>query len=217
MAKDKKTKKEKKNTVKLPKFGVAEDILMGDEESLPAGALVSEVEEVVEKDSISKRGNEEKTVPISAEDELIGEIVVESSKYVTFFLGKEEYGLPIERIKEIIYVKDIKIVPNSPEDVVGVINLRGTILPVIDLKKKLNMGSSKVKSKSRIIVVEELPDNMGLLVDSVPQVVKISSEQIIPSAEEVVKELDGYIKDVARLEEQIVILLNIDRLFISGN
>jgi purine-binding chemotaxis protein CheW len=103
-------------------------------------------------------------------------------KYLTFKLGDEEYGLEILRVREIIGLMPITAVPRTPEAVRGVINLRGKIIPVLDLRQKFGMGRVEDTELTCVIVVDAdvkgLPAQMGLLVDSVSEVVDVLDDQV---------------------------------------
>lgn len=130
---------------------------------------------------------------------------------VTFALG-EEYGVLINQVQEIIRVGNVTIVPNSPSYMEGVINLRGKILPVLNLRKKLKIVESGLTKKSRIVVTEVGGKLLGLLVDSVSHVIKVS-ETLVEGAPDEVLEVDtDYITGVCKLPNRLVILLDLEKL-----
>lgn len=174
----------------LPQFGLAEDVL---------GAGSPREEASAEKVPKPAGGNGE-----SAEEALM--------KFVTFYLEKEEYALPISEVQEINRVIDITRVPNAPEHVMGVINLRGKIVPVIELKHRLKLGETQVDKDSRIVVVEYGSRILGMMVDRVSQVLNIASSQIEDTPEEVVKLPEEFVKGVAKIEDRMVILLNLEQI-----
>lgn len=133
-------------------------------------------------------------------------------KYVTFFLGREEYGLPISDVQEINRAVEITRVPNSPDHVMGVINLRGKIVPVVELKKRLKLGATIVDKDSRIVVVEQGSKVLGLMVDRVSQVLHISSDQIEKAPEEAVQVQEDYIKGIGKFDGRMIILLELERI-----
>lgn len=133
-------------------------------------------------------------------------------KFVTFFLEGEEYALPISQVQEIMRVGEITRVPNSPDHVKGVMNLRGRIIPVIELKKRLNIGEAVIDMNSRIVVVENGLKVLGLMVDKVAQVMNITADQIDKAPEEVVQVQENYIKGVGKTDERMVILLDLDQI-----
>jgi purine-binding chemotaxis protein CheW len=132
-------------------------------------------------------------------------------RIVTFSLD-EQYGIPISQVQEIIRISSITRIPNSPSHMEGVINLRGRILPVLNLRKRLKMPVSDITRKSRIIVTEINHKEIGLLVDAVLQVIKVPSELIDNAPEEVLDIDSDYITGVCRLTKGLVILLDLERL-----
>lgn len=130
---------------------------------------------------------------------------------VTFNMG-EEYGVRIKQVQEIIRVGNITIVPNSPSYMEGVINLRGKVLPVLNLRKKLRLSDNGTTKNSRIVVTEVNSKVLGLLVDSVSHVMKVQAD-LIESAPEEVLEIDtDYITGVCKLPHRLIILLDLEKL-----
>lgn len=130
---------------------------------------------------------------------------------VTFSLG-ERYGVDIAQVQEIIRVGNITVVPNCPSYMDGVINLRGKILPVLNLRRKLGIAGAGVTKNSRIVVTEVNGKLLGLLVDSVSHVIKVSAEVVESTPEEVLEADTDYITGVCKLPERIIILLDLERL-----
>ncbi len=130
---------------------------------------------------------------------------------VTFLLDKEEYGITISKAREIIKVPDITRVPQTPKHVRGVTNLRGRVIPVVELRTLLGLQASKLSEHSRIIIIEIHDRSLGILVDMVNQVLKIPISIITKPPEEVVSTQTEFISGVARLDKRLVILLNLDR------
>jgi purine-binding chemotaxis protein CheW len=132
---------------------------------------------------------------------------------VTFFLGDEEYGLDVRIVQEIIRVLDTTPVPRAPVHVKGVINLRGHIIPVVDLKLKLRLGEVDIKSRNaRIVVTKTLDRFIGLLVDGASQVLKVPVSLVDAAPEEIVEIDADYIRGVAKLENRLIILMNLDNI-----
>lgn len=134
---------------------------------------------------------------------------------VGFTVGKEEFCVDILKVQEIIRMVPITAMPNAPDYVEGVINLRGKIIPVIDFRKRFHIfdGSDGDEESRRIIVVSFGPVNVGIIVDKVSQVLKIGGEQISPTPD-VVRGYDSdYIRGVARVGERLIILLELEQLF----
>ena len=130
---------------------------------------------------------------------------------VTFTLG-EEYGVPIHQVQEIIRVSGVTKVPNSPPYMDGVINLRGRILPVLNLRKRLNLVPRDTGRAARIVVTEVGEKVIGLLVDGVSHVVKMPSESVEAPPEEVLEVDTDYITGVGKLKDRLIILLDLERL-----
>jgi purine-binding chemotaxis protein CheW len=130
---------------------------------------------------------------------------------VTFNLG-EEYGVPINQVQEIVRVGSITTVPNSPSYMEGVINLRGKVLPVLNLRKRLKLSLQDISKASRIIVTEVGSKVIGLLVDSVSHVIKVQSDFIETAPEEVLEVDTDYITGVGKLQNRLIILLDLEKL-----
>jgi len=131
---------------------------------------------------------------------------------VSFKVGTEEFGVDILKVQEINRMLKITKVPNAPDFVEGVVNLRGRIIPVIDLRKRLSIESKVHDNKTRIVVVDILGNIVGFIVDEVNEVLRISKD-IIENPPELVSQVDSdFITSVAKLEDRIIILLDLDNL-----
>lgn len=134
-------------------------------------------------------------------------------KYLTFVLGDEEYGLEILKVREIIGVMAITVVPRTPEFIRGVINLRGKIIPVVDLRAKFNMEIIETTKETCIIVVDVVLNDetveMGILVDKVSEVLDISSEAIEDPPSFGSSFNEQFIMGMAKAKDSVKILLNI--------
>lgn len=131
---------------------------------------------------------------------------------VGFRIGRETFGLPIAMVREIVRVPDITSVPNVPDYVEGVINLRGRIIPVIDLRKRFGQKSLEADKRNRIVVVEVDTRALGLLVHSASEVLKVPPSEI-ESPQNVFQEGElSYVSGVAKLNGRLVILINLQRL-----
>ena len=131
---------------------------------------------------------------------------------VTFNIGGEEFGVEILTVQEIIRMMQITRVPKAPDFVEGVINLRGKVIPVIDLRKRFGMDSRGHDKNTRIVVVEINKMIVGFIVDSVSEVLRIPADTVEPPPP-VVAGLDSeYISGVGKLEDRLLILLDLDRL-----
>lgn len=130
---------------------------------------------------------------------------------VSFDVGGEEFGLDILRVQEIIRIPQLTRVPNSPNFVDGVINLRGRVVPVIALRKCLGLNDRPHDKQTRIIVVEVSGNILGLIVDSVSEILRIPVDAIEPPPR-LGKVEREYVSGVGKLDGRLLILLNLDRL-----
>ncbi len=143
-------------------------------------------------------------------------ITIKTGKYLTFMLEEETYGIGILKVKEIIGMMPITSVPRTPEFVKGVINLRGKVIPVIDLRLKFTMDSISYTDRTCIIVVEIDADSgtvlIGIVVDAVSEVLNIKEEEIEETPAFGAKLDTGYILGMAKMEGGVKILLDIDKV-----
>jgi len=131
---------------------------------------------------------------------------------VSFKVGNEEFGIDILKVQEINKMLHITKVPNAPDFVEGVVNLRGRIIPVIDLRKRLSMEKIEHDNKTRIVVVDISGSIIGFIVDEVNEVLRIEKD-IIENPPELVSRVESdFITSVAKLEDRIIILLDLDHL-----
>lgn len=133
-------------------------------------------------------------------------------KYLTFALGQEEYGLEILKVREIIGLMDITSVPRMPGFVRGVINLRGKVIPVIDLRLKFNMETVDDTKETCIIVVDIKGVPMGVIVDRVSEVVDISRENIEETPDFGVSVDTQFIMGIGKSGEKVVMILDIEKV-----
>ncbi|MGI5817230.1 MAG: chemotaxis protein CheW [Armatimonadota bacterium] len=136
-------------------------------------------------------------------------------KYLTFGLGGEEYGLEILKVREIIGAMDITSVPRTPDFVMGVINLRGNVIPVIDLRLKFGMAHADQTDETCIIVVDVLGMEMGILVDRVSEVLDIAEGEIQPAPSFGVAVDTDFILGIGKAADKVTILLNISEVLSS--
>lgn len=152
-------------------------------------------------------------------DNIVKTIADREGKYLTFTLAEEEYGISILKIKEIIGMMPITFVPQTPEFVKGVINLRGKVIPVVDLRLRFGMESIDYTERTCIIVVEieGQADTVltGIVVDSVSEVLNIKGEDIEDTPTFGTKLDTQYILGMAKMEGGVKILLDIDRVLSS--
>ena len=136
-------------------------------------------------------------------------------KYLTFALGEEEYALPVLRVREIIKMMEITQVPKVPPHVKGVINLRGRVIPIVDLRLKFGF-EAPLTERTCIIVVETAfstgPSALGIVVDGVDEVMNIVSEEIEPTPDFGESVNTGFMKGVAKSRTGVKVLLDLDRV-----
>ncbi len=143
-----------------------------------------------------------------------------ANQYLTFLLNGEEYGIEILKVQEIKSWGPYTPLPRSPDFVLGVINLRGAIVPILDLRARLGLPSTEVSSTTAIIIIsaeyEQQVRTMGLVVDSVSEVNQLLPQDI-QQASEVNSNVDpdGYISAFGRVDEKLIILLNLDPIIVS--
>jgi purine-binding chemotaxis protein CheW len=133
---------------------------------------------------------------------------------LTFLLGREEYGLPITRVREVIRVTEITRVPQAPAHVRGVTNLRGRILAVVEIRSRLGLEPATITPASRIVVVDLQGRVLGLLVDRVSQVAKVPGEAVAPVPDDVRSSDADYLTGVARWDSRLIILLDLDKVLL---
>ncbi len=130
---------------------------------------------------------------------------------ITFRLDGESFALPVETVREVIRVGDITRVPQSPPHIRGVINLRGRILPVVEIRTRLGLAPLVPRSTARIIVAEVRGRVLGLLVDSVAQVQKVPADRVVAAPDEVKSAHTDYLTGVVQLYDRLLILLDLVR------
>lgn len=140
-----------------------------------------------------------------------------AGKYMTFKLSKELYGVDVLKVQELLQMLDITRVPRTQDFVSGVVNLRGKVHAVIDLRLKMGMEKANVNEQNVIIIVRHTDGEMesvtGIIVDEVLEVLNIESDQIEPLPDfGGGRENDEYIHAVGKMEDKVVFLLNIDRV-----
>lgn len=131
---------------------------------------------------------------------------------VTFTLEKQEYAVNILNVQEINRITEITRVPNAPAFVEGVINLRGKVIPVINLRKKFGLHGKDSDDASRVIIMDIQGVTYGLVVDSVSEVLRIPSDVVEPPPPMASSTGSIFIKGIAKLENRLIILIDIDRL-----
>ncbi|MCL1915757.1 MAG: chemotaxis protein CheW [Desulfovibrionaceae bacterium] len=136
---------------------------------------------------------------------------------VTFSIGEEEFGVDILKVQEIIRTMEITKVPRAQDFVEGVINLRGKVIPIIDLRRRFGLSSKAHDKHTRIIVIEISNMIVGFVVDSVSEVLRIPSSTVEPPPPVVAGVESEYISGVGKLHDRLLILLDLDKLLSSSD
>lgn len=131
---------------------------------------------------------------------------------VVFELDREFYGVDIGAVNTIIRMQDVTQIPRTPDFVEGVINLRGSIIPVIDLRKRFGMPIGEITKASRIVVVEASGQLIGMIVDAVVETLRLPMDAIEPPSPVVTSTVCDYIRGVGKQENRLVILLDIEKV-----
>ena len=131
---------------------------------------------------------------------------------VVLDLGGEAYGVEIGRVEEIIRMQAVTRIPNGPAFIEGVTNLRGRVIPVLDLRKRFGLPASEATRRSRIVVGELGEHTVGLVVDGVSEVLLVSAEAIEPPSTLVTSADSAFLRGVAKLDERLILLLDLSRI-----
>jgi purine-binding chemotaxis protein CheW len=131
---------------------------------------------------------------------------------VGFQVGRETFGIPISRVHEIVRIPEITSVPDAPDAVIGVMNLRGKIVPVVDLRKRFGAKNDGFTRKNRVVVAEVEGKLVGLVVDSASEVLKLPLGEIQPANTMFQDQELNYITGLGKLAERLIILIDLTRL-----
>ena len=182
---------------KLPPWGMAEDLLGEGGSLAPRADEPGAIHRFV--DSLAP--------PVAEAD-----VVQHLETWVTFRIAAETYALPVTAVLEILRVEGITRVPHAPPSVRGITNMRGRVLPVMDLRARLGLGDATIVTASRIMVVASLGRSIGLLVDSVEQVARLDRLRFQAPPRDVMTEESTYIVGVYQLDDRPMFLLDVDRV-----
>ncbi len=143
--------------------------------------------------------------------------ITETTQYLTFRLDEEIFALDISKVREVLDYTNITKVPRTPEFMRGVINLRGNVVPVVDMRLKFGMSMTERTVNTCIIIVEITLDGdttvLGALADSVQEVIELGAEQIEPAPRIGTRLRTEFIRGMGKRDEQFVIILDIDKIF----
>jgi purine-binding chemotaxis protein CheW len=131
---------------------------------------------------------------------------------ISFTIGAEEYGLDLLRVKEVIRMRQITWLPKAPSCVKGIINLRGDVIPIVDLRDRFGLESIENTATTRVIVVEVEARLVGVVVDSASQVVRVPADQFDPPPPMAGKTAGRFITGVGKMDEKLIIMIDVDRI-----
>jgi purine-binding chemotaxis protein CheW len=139
--------------------------------------------------------------------------VTGTMQLVSFTLAKELYGVEITKVREIILITDITRIPETPNFLKGLINLRSTVIPVIDLRVRFGLPEGELTDESRIMVVQACGKTIGIVVDAVSEVLRVKHEHISPPPPTIAGLGREYLNGLVKLNDHLLILLDIDKIF----
>lgn len=149
---------------------------------------------------------------ILKDDDYSTEVEIETEKYLTFFVDSQLYTIPSSQVIEIISMPPVTFMPSVPDFVTGVINIRGKIVPLIDLCLRLKKKNTVIDDQTCVVVIEMESDNVGLIVDRVHDVTDIALSQISSAPKVSKKDKDAdYISNVAKIGKEVAMILNLDK------
>lgn len=140
--------------------------------------------------------------------------MAEEKQFIIFHLGSEEFGIEITKAHEIVRMQGITELPQSSDFIEGIINLRGDIITIIDLRKRFNL-ESKTGQETRIIIIDLKNIKAGLIVDSISEVIRINSDDISDPPGRVAGIKRDYLKGIGKIEDRLIILLDLNQLLSS--
>ncbi|MFI4874456.1 MAG: chemotaxis protein CheW [Blastopirellula sp. JB062] len=139
-----------------------------------------------------------------------------SMQLVSFRLAQEEYGIEITRVQEIILMGEITRVPQTPDFIKGLINLRNTVIPIVDLRRRFGLPEEKCSDETRIMVMNVAGKTIGIIVDAVSEVLRIGENQISPPPPTVAGLGRDYLTGLVKLDKRLLILLDMDKILTSN-
>lgn len=134
------------------------------------------------------------------------------NQYVVFKLGKEEYGIDIMNVREIVQYQESVKVPNSPDFIEGIINFRGKVIPIVCLKKRFGMKDRAIDANTRIIVINLNDKQIGFLVDEASQTVRLDDSNIDPTPDIIAGIERKYITGVGKPDNRLIILIDLEKV-----
>lgn len=144
-------------------------------------------------------------------------IIEDKIQLVSFIIGVEEFGIDILNVQEIIKLIHITRVPNAPDYVAGVINLRGKVIPVIDMRKRMEMDAKEFDADMRIIVIEVNKTVVGFIVDSVNEVIRINKSTLEETPKSYNSKVFEFVNNIAKLDDRLIIIIDLEKLITDNN
>jgi len=141
----------------------------------------------------------------------------EEKQLVIFDLAAETYGVDIGSVREIIRVQEVTKVPRTPDFVEGVINLRGNVIPVIDLRKRFGFRQTEATKDTRIVVVDIGGNDIGVVVDAVTEVLRLAADAVEPPTGVITTADSDHLLGIAKLEDRLIILLDLQQALLNLN
>lgn len=138
------------------------------------------------------------------------ETTVSEQQLVVFDLATESYGVDIGAVREIIRMQEITNVPRTPDFVEGVINLRGKVIPVVDLRKRFGLSVGEKSAENRIVVVDIGGQDIGVIVDAVNEVLRIFTDSVEPPSSVITTADSDYLMGIAKVDDRLLILLDLE-------
>ncbi|MDP9347925.1 MAG: chemotaxis protein CheW [Gemmatimonadota bacterium] len=133
-------------------------------------------------------------------------------QFVTFRLGREEFGLDVFSVHEVLRHQEVTPVPRAPEFVEGVIDVRGALVPVVDLRRRFELPHAPIDSDTRIVLVEFGGERLGLVVDAVTEVLRVPETAVSPPPQYIRGLAAEFVRGVIRREARLIVLIDIDRI-----
>lgn len=136
----------------------------------------------------------------------------DDTQWVTFYLAEEKYGVPVAQVREVLRYSEITPVPGAPDYVLGIINLRGNVVTVLDTRKRFALPPNEIADSTRVVIIEVEEQVVGILVDSVSEVVRLKTGEIETAPNVGNDESSKYIQGVASRDGNLLILVDLHRL-----
>jgi purine-binding chemotaxis protein CheW len=154
---------------------------------------------------MSMRAHEIETLPVTEDKK--------ETRLIVFILAGSEFGIEINRVREIIRVSDITRMPKTPRFLEGIINLRGRIVSVLNLKKRFGFPACDLTMDGRIMIIDVADQIVGLLVDKVSEVLKIDEANLVSPTEEILTIKPQYLSRIAEVKTRLIVFFNLERIF----